>query len=75
MTYGMMGMKTIVALMVRNFVLKTDYKSIEDVDLNVNIVLRPKNGYKIHLEPRKQIVLAVFIIIYNNSDICCLQCN
>lgn len=49
----MMGMKTIVALMVRNFVLKTDYKSIEDVDLNVNIVLRPKNGYKIHLEPRK----------------------
>lgn len=53
MTYGTMALKTIIALMVKNFIIKTDYKSIEDVKLNVNIVLRPKNGYNIQLEPRK----------------------
>lgn len=51
-TFGMVGVKAIVSSLIRSFKVRTDYKRIEDVDLNINIILRPKNGYKLHLENR-----------------------
>lgn len=53
MTYGTMSLRTIVATIVKNFVITTDYKKIEDVELGIYMALRPKNGYKLHLQVRK----------------------
>lgn len=54
MTYGMMGLKAVTINMLRNFVSTTDYKSILEPDLRGQILLRPQQGFKIHLALRNK---------------------
>ncbi|KAL1501435.1 hypothetical protein ABEB36_006754 [Hypothenemus hampei] len=44
--YAMMAMKTLLATLLRNYRVFTKYKKVEEIELKANIVLRPKNGYK-----------------------------
>lgn len=50
--YAMMLEKTMMAMMIRNFKISTAYKSIQEIDLECNLVMKPVNGYKISLEIR-----------------------
>lgn len=52
MVYGMMATKAIVAQIVKNFVIKCDYKSIAEIELSAGIFLSPKNGFKLDLDAR-----------------------
>lgn len=48
----MMAMKSLLATVIRSYRVKTKYSNIEEVKLKTNLVLRPKNGYKLSFEKR-----------------------
>lgn len=51
--FAMLSMKTFLATVIRSYEVKTlDYKSIEDIELRNDIVLRPKNGFKLAFQKR-----------------------
>nr|QYA71990.1 cytochrome P450 [Anoplophora glabripennis] len=52
MKYAMMSMKTLLATVMRKFKFDTSYKSVKEIELKFNTVMRPKDGYKLSLEPR-----------------------
>ncbi|XP_050300138.1 cytochrome P450 4C1-like [Anthonomus grandis grandis] len=52
MKYAMMAMKTLLATVIRRYKLFTSYKSVKDIELKSNMVLRPKDGYKLTFELR-----------------------
>lgn len=53
MVYGQVALKTLVAHFVRELRFTSDYKSIEEVELNVGAILRPKYGFKLHAQLRE----------------------
>lgn len=50
--YAMMAMKAVLSAVVRKFKIFSSYKSVEDIELKCNLVLRPKDGYKVSIELR-----------------------
>lgn len=52
MRYGMMAMKTLLATVLRRYKVNTSYKSVQDIELKTNLVLRPRDGYKVSFEER-----------------------
>ncbi|VEN59018.1 unnamed protein product [Callosobruchus maculatus] len=50
--YAMMSMKTILANIVRNVRIFSEYKSLEEIELKMSVLLRLKHGPKIWLESR-----------------------
>lgn len=52
MKYGMMMLKTIIAYTVRSFNISTPYKTVEDVKLKQDLILKAVDGYKIRLDLR-----------------------
>ncbi|KAJ8982605.1 hypothetical protein NQ317_005077 [Molorchus minor] len=53
MKYGMMSIKTLIATVIRRYRIHTSYKRLEDIKLKSNLVLRPKDGYKVSIEVRQ----------------------
>lgn len=51
--FGMMVMKIMVAMVIRKFRVRSSIKSIKDIELTANIVLKPKNGFKLSFELRQ----------------------
>ncbi|CAG9820625.1 unnamed protein product [Phaedon cochleariae] len=51
--YAMMVMKTILSHVLRRYKIHTSYQSVKDISLKANLVLRPKDGYKVFIELRK----------------------
>ncbi|XP_045467263.1 cytochrome P450 4C1-like [Harmonia axyridis] len=51
--YAMIIMKLILSKIIRKFELKTEYKSIEEIQLKINLMMRPSNGFKVTLQPRE----------------------
>ncbi|KAL3271099.1 hypothetical protein HHI36_021595 [Cryptolaemus montrouzieri] len=51
--YATMIMKTVIATLVRKVVFKSEYKSIEEIEFRIHIVIRPVDGYKVSVELRK----------------------
>nr|CAH7734651.1 unnamed protein product [Callosobruchus chinensis] len=51
-TYAMMIMKVAIALAVRRIKFFSEYKSVEDIDLKMGILLRMKDGPKVWIERR-----------------------
>ncbi|KAJ3652359.1 hypothetical protein Zmor_018333 [Zophobas morio] len=53
--YGLLSMKIILSTFLRSYkVTSSNYKSIEDMDFLIQVVARPKNGYKITVEKRER---------------------
>ncbi|CAG9831111.1 unnamed protein product [Diabrotica balteata] len=50
--YGMMNIKTILATVLRRYKIFTEYKSVEEIKVTTNLVLRLKDGPKVWIEPR-----------------------
>ncbi|KAJ8916519.1 hypothetical protein NQ315_000161 [Exocentrus adspersus] len=50
--YGMMSLKVIIATVIRRFQFSTSYKSVQDVELQCTMVIRPKNGFRVSLQLR-----------------------
>ncbi|EFA05711.1 cytochrome P450 4C1 [Tribolium castaneum] len=50
--YGMMVMKIMTAMVIRKFRVKSSIKSIGDIELTANVVLKPKNGFRLAFEMR-----------------------
>jgi hypothetical protein len=50
--FGMMVMKILVAMVIRKFKVSSATKSIEDIELTANIVLKPKRGFRLAFELR-----------------------
>ncbi|KAG5875110.1 hypothetical protein JTB14_018588 [Gonioctena quinquepunctata] len=50
--YAMMAMQSLISSIVRKYRIFTPYQNIEDIELKFNLVLKPKNGYKISLQLR-----------------------
>ncbi|XP_063926863.1 cytochrome P450 4C1-like [Zophobas morio] len=51
--YAMMSLTTMVATVVRKFKIGTEYKSVDEIKLKTNMVIRPQDGFKVWLELRK----------------------
>ncbi|XP_066257685.1 cytochrome P450 4C1-like [Euwallacea similis] len=52
MKYAMMAMKTVVATVLRKYRVSTSYQNVEAIELKTNLVLRPRDGYKVSFELR-----------------------
>ncbi|VEN62953.1 unnamed protein product, partial [Callosobruchus maculatus] len=51
-TYAMMNMKVVIAAAIRRFRFFSEYKSVEDIELKMGILLRMKDGPKVWVERR-----------------------
>lgn len=47
-----MALKTFIGHLIRKYKISTPYKSIEDIKVRQDIIIRPVNGHKIQLERR-----------------------
>lgn len=54
--YAMMAMKALLATVLRKYKITTSYNSVKEVELKSNLILRPKNGYKISVQLRNEFV-------------------
>ncbi|XP_074029600.1 cytochrome P450 4C1 isoform X2 [Leptinotarsa decemlineata] len=52
--YAIANIKTIISTVIRRYRIFTEYKSIEEIDLKINLLLRMKDGPKVWLEYRGQ---------------------
>lgn len=50
--YSFMVMKVLILMLIRKYVISTDYKSIQDIDLKADMVLKPTRGYRISIKLR-----------------------
>ncbi|ERL95426.1 hypothetical protein D910_12690 [Dendroctonus ponderosae] len=50
--YAMMDMKALLATVLRKYRVVTSYKRIEDIEVKMNLLLRPRDGYKVAFELR-----------------------
>lgn len=53
MKYGMMMMKTIIAYTVRSFIISTPYKTVEDVKIKQDLILKAADGFNVRLDHRR----------------------
>ncbi|XP_031330392.1 cytochrome P450 4C1-like [Photinus pyralis] len=51
--YAFMAMKALIATVVRRYKFTTDYKSIEDIKLKADLMLKPVDGYNVSAELRE----------------------
>ncbi|KAF2885098.1 hypothetical protein ILUMI_21101 [Ignelater luminosus] len=51
--FAMQAMKTLIATIVRKYRLSTEYKTIEEIKLRCDFVIKPVEGYKLALELRE----------------------
>lgn len=51
--YGIMALKTYVAHIVRKFKISTPYKTVEEIKIRPDIVIKAINGHNIQLEVRQ----------------------
>ncbi|KAL3287727.1 hypothetical protein HHI36_002191 [Cryptolaemus montrouzieri] len=51
--YAHMVMKTVLSMTLRKFVITTKFKSIVDMKLKANVVLRPADGYRVTVHLRE----------------------
>ncbi|KAL3271097.1 hypothetical protein HHI36_021593 [Cryptolaemus montrouzieri] len=51
--YSYMNLKTLQSTILRKFRVYCDYKTVEEIELDNFLVLRPLNGFKFYLEERK----------------------
>lgn len=49
----MMLLVILVAKIVRNFIVHTEYKDVQDIKVKYNITMEPVHGYKLSFVPRK----------------------
>ena len=52
--YGKMAFKTIVAILVRKFQFRTEYKTVDEIKLTTKLIVRPRDGFKCSFEMRKK---------------------
>lgn len=52
MKYGMMMLKTIIAHTVRSFIISTPYKTVPDVKIKQDLVLKTVYGHNVRLDVR-----------------------
>ncbi|XP_063930398.1 cytochrome P450 4C1-like isoform X1 [Zophobas morio] len=52
--YGKMAFKTIVAILVRKFQFRTEYKTVDEIKLTNKVIVRPRDGFKCSFEMRKK---------------------
>ncbi|CAH1107559.1 unnamed protein product [Psylliodes chrysocephalus] len=50
--YAILNIKTVLATVIRQFKIFSEYKSIEEIELKLQMLLRFKDGYKVWLENR-----------------------
>nr|ALD15915.1 cytochrome P450 [Dendroctonus armandi] len=50
--YAMMSMKAILATVLRKYRVVTSYQTIDDLEVKMNLLLRPQHGYKVAVELR-----------------------
>ncbi|KAF2878993.1 hypothetical protein ILUMI_27175 [Ignelater luminosus] len=53
LNYAMMQMKSIMAYLIRRYKFKTPYKSIEDVEIRIDLLIKPVHGHLVSIEPRQ----------------------
>lgn len=51
--YAMMAMKSIITAVIRNYTVSCGYKTIEEIELKTNLVVRPTYGFKVTFHKRK----------------------
>ncbi|KAF5283094.1 hypothetical protein FQA39_LY17435 [Lamprigera yunnana] len=51
--YAFMTMKCIIATIIRKYKFSTNYKTIEDIKLKADLMLKPVNGYTVAIEFRE----------------------
>ncbi|KAK5638116.1 hypothetical protein RI129_012411 [Pyrocoelia pectoralis] len=51
--YAFMAMKTLIATVVRKYKFSTNYRSIRDIKLKADLMLKPVNGYNVSVELRQ----------------------
>ncbi|XP_063930325.1 cytochrome P450 4C1-like [Zophobas morio] len=52
--YGQMALKTILAILVRKFRFRTEYKTVDEIKLFTKLILRPRDGFKCSFEIRRK---------------------
>lgn len=53
MQFSFMVMKIMIATVIRKYRVKTScFKSIEEIEMIANIVLKPKDGFRLAVESR-----------------------
>ncbi|XP_050299939.1 cytochrome P450 4C1-like [Anthonomus grandis grandis] len=52
MKFSIMEMKTILTTVIKRYRLLTSYKSVEEIELDSTLLLRPRDGYKLSFELR-----------------------
>ncbi|XP_044764095.1 cytochrome P450 4C1-like [Coccinella septempunctata] len=50
--YSFMVMKVMLTKAIRRFQFNTEYRSVEEVELKLNLAIRPKHGFKLTLKRR-----------------------
>ncbi|KAJ3650714.1 hypothetical protein Zmor_016796 [Zophobas morio] len=50
--YGIMSTKTIIAILIRKFKFRTEYKTVDDIKLGAKLILRPRDGFKCSFDLR-----------------------
>ncbi|XP_074029603.1 cytochrome P450 4C1 isoform X2 [Leptinotarsa decemlineata] len=50
--YAIANMKTIIATVIRQFKIYTEYKSVEEIEINLYLLMRMRDGPKVWLENR-----------------------
>ncbi|KAF5292055.1 hypothetical protein FQR65_LT11321 [Abscondita terminalis] len=51
--YAYMSIKAVIASVVRKFKFSSKYKQIENIDLKVELMLKPIDGYRVSIESRE----------------------
>ncbi|KAF2885094.1 hypothetical protein ILUMI_21097 [Ignelater luminosus] len=51
--YAMMAMKALIATVIRKYRFSTEYKTIDDIKLKADLMLKPVDGYKLAVELRE----------------------
>ncbi|XP_063924655.1 cytochrome P450 4g1-like [Zophobas morio] len=61
--YGLLSIKIILSTFLRSYrITSSNYKSIQDIDLFIHVVAKPKNGYKITIEKKDKVVAIFFVV-------------
>lgn len=56
--YAMLSMKTALAIILRQYrLVSTPYKSVADIQLDVSVMTKARNGHKIKMKRRQNWIL------------------
>ncbi|KAF2885095.1 hypothetical protein ILUMI_21098 [Ignelater luminosus] len=51
--YAMIAMKSLIATVVRKYQFSTEYKTVEEIRITADLMLKPLDGYKLAIELRE----------------------